>query len=239
MANSNNHPFNIDVISIDSIVQSGNQLSYQQQKIEQNHQYKNIIDLLSLENTNDQIVNSNDSSFSVALHSITGDDFNRLKYLIRSILWPIDHSIRRQLWMNISTLTRMNSSKKKHHSSQIALTTISVIIDNNLNSHSFKYNQWPKFVDTNKLCFFYLTESTGYALLQRILLSFAIHHPDVTYCPILQPFSAILLHYHNENEVLYILNRLLVKNWLCGETYLQWTAYCNVFQKLLRHFYVY
>jgi hypothetical protein len=143
--------------------------------------------------------------------------------------------------MNILILNRVSLSKQHHHgnpTSQTALTTTSVMIDNNLNSFSSQYNQWPKFVDTTNLCFYHLSEPTGHSLLQRILLTFALHHPDVTYCPALEPFSALLLHYHNENEVLYLLNRLLIKNWLCGWTHLQWKADCNVFKKLLRLYYV-
>jgi hypothetical protein len=113
-----------------------------------------------------------------------------------------------------------------------------MIIENNLNSVSSKYNHWPKFVDTTNLCFYHLNEPTGRPLLQCILLTFALHHPDVTYCPTLEPFSALLLHYHNEHEVLYLLNRFLVKAWLCGVTRLQWEANCNVFKKLLKLYYV-
>jgi len=243
MANGNNHPFNIDVIAVNSILQSENQLlpNQQQREIKKHHQHKDIIDLLIWNNTNDQFLDSNESSFSVELHSVSHDDFNRLKYLIRSLIWPIDHDIRRHLWMNISTLTQISKSKRKdreYQSSSAAFTTLSTMIDNNFNSFPSKYTQWPKFVDTNNLCFYYLTESTGHSLLKHILLSFSVHHPDVTYCPTLEPFSALLLHYHTENEVLYILNRLLTKNWLCGGTYLQWEANCNVFEKLLRIFYV-
>jgi hypothetical protein len=242
MANGNSHPFNSDVIAVDSIVQTQNQLSHQQQRnIQKHRRHKDLIDLLVRNNTNDQFLNSNDSSFTITLHSVSGDDFNHLKYLIRSVIWPINDPIRRQLWMNILTLNKISSSKQQrqgNQTSQTTLTTQSIMIDNNLNSFSSKYNQWPKFVDTNNLCFYHLMEPKGHSLLQRILLTFALHHPDVTYCPTLEPFSALLLHYHNEHEVLYILNHLLIKNWLCGGTYLQWEANCNVFKKLLRLYYV-
>jgi hypothetical protein len=238
MANGNSHPFNINVIAVDSIVQSENQLTNQQQqqqqeKIKKHHQHKDIIDLLVGNNTSDQFLDSNDS--------VSHDDFNRLKYLIRSVLWPIDHKVRRQLWMNISTITQTNASNRYVHeyqSSPSIFTTLSTMVDNNLNSFSSKYSQWPKFVDTNNLCFYHLSKPIGHSSLQQILLSFAVHHPDITYCPTLEPILALLLHYHNENEVLYILNRLLTKNWLCGGTYLQWEANCNVFEKLLKNFYV-
>jgi hypothetical protein len=241
MADSNSYPFNIDVIANDTIVQSQRQLSHQQQTIEKHHQHQDLIDLLAWNNTSSQCLNSTDSSLSITSHSISDDDFNRLKHLIRSVIWPIDHRLRRQLWMNILTLNRVSSLKPRRHThqtSQTALTTTSMITDNNLNPLTSKHNQWPKFVDTNNLCFYHLTETTGRSLLQSILLTFALHHPDVTYCPTLEPFSALLLHYHNEHEVLYLLNRLLVKNWLCGETRLQWEANCNVFKKLLRLYYV-
>ena len=238
-----NHPFNNDVIAGDTIVQSQNQLSHQEeQTIQKHHQQQNLLDLLSSNNTSNHFLNSTDSSLSITSHSVSDDDFNRLKYLIRTVTWPIDHHIRRQLWMNILTLNRVSSSQqhRRHtrQTSQTALTTTSVVIDNNLSSLSAKYNQWPKFVDTTNLCVYHLAELTGRSLLQSILLTFALHHPDVTYCPTLEPFSALLLHYHNEHEVLYLLNLLLIKNWLCGGTRLQWEANCNVFKKLVRLYYV-
>jgi len=238
MADGTSHPFYTIAIADDVIVQAANQLPHEQQ----DYHHKDLIDLLSWNNTISHSLNSTDSSLSVTSHSVSDGDFNRLKNLIRKVKWPIDHCIRRQLWMNILTLNRVSSSKQNRHGHQaeeIVLSPTSMISDNNnLNSLSSKYNSWPNFVDTTNLCFYYLNESTGQLLLQRILSTFALHHPDVTYCPTLEPFSALLLHYHNEYEVLYLINRLLIKKWLCGETRLQWEANCNVFKKLLRVYYV-
>ncbi|CAF1272587.1 unnamed protein product [Rotaria sp. Silwood1] len=198
MANDNSHPFNSDVIADTTLVQIQKQLSFEQQQrnIQRHHRQRDFVNLLFLNNRNSNFSSSNDSSLSITSHSVTDDDFNRLKYFLRSIIWPIDHHIRRQLWINILTLNRISSSNQNHHAA-----------------------------------------STGQSLLHRILLTFASHHPDVTYCPTLEPFSALLLHYHNEYEVFYLLNRLLIKNWFCGETHLQWEAYTNVFRKLLKHYY--
>jgi hypothetical protein len=238
MADGTSHPFYTIAIADDVIVQAAKQLSHEQQ----DYHHKDLIDLLSWNNTISHSLNSTDSSLSITSHSVSDGDFNRLKNLIRKVKWPIDHRIRRQLWMNILTLNRVSSSKQNRHghqASEIVLSPTSMIIDNNnLTSLSSKYNSWPNFVDTTNLCFYYLNESTGQLLLQRILSTFALHHPDVTYCPTLEPFSALLLHYHNEYEVLYLINRLLIKKWLCGETRLQWEANCNVFKKLLRVYYV-
>ncbi|CAF4406600.1 unnamed protein product [Rotaria sp. Silwood2] len=241
MADDNSHPFNRDVIDNDTIVQIQKQLSLQKQpNIERDHEQRDIVDILFLNNRNSLFSSSSDSSFDTTLHSVSDDDFNRLKYFLRSIIWPINHHIRRQLWINVLKLNRISSSNQNYHTGhtlQTALTTTSMIIDNNLNSLSSKYNQWPNFVDTTNLCFYYLTEQTGHSLLYSILLTFASHHPDITFCPTLEPFAALLLHYHNEYEVLYLLHRLLIKNWLCGETRLQWEAYSNVFRKLLKHYF--
>ena len=221
MANRNtSNPFHTEAILLQSIVQSSNPLI----KIKQSSRDVNLIEFLSRNNTNEQILNSHSSSFSVPSNTVSKEDFKRLKNLIRTSFWPIDHPIRRQLWMNISTITRTSN---RHQSSMI------------LNTHlSSKSNRWPKFIDMNNLCFYHLNSSTGQKILQNILLSFAIHHPDVTYCPPLEPIAALLLHYHQENEVLYILNRLLKENWLYGGTYLQWEAVGGVLEKLLRRFYV-
>ena len=219
MANMNNHPFNIDLVLLPSLISSS---SNPLKKIKQSNRYGNLLDLLSTNNKNEQILNS--SSFTVSLQSVSNEDFKHLKKLIRSSLWPIDDQIRRQLWINICTITRII---QRNQSSMI------------VNTHcASKSNQWPKFIDRNNLCFYHLNPSTGHAILQNILSSFALHHPDLTYCPSIQPIAAILLHYHHENEVLYILNRLLNENWLCGGTYLQWEAYAAVLEKLLRIFYV-
>ncbi|CAF0821902.1 unnamed protein product [Adineta steineri] len=234
------HPFYSDAVIGDILAQTEKPLSQQQQNIQKHYHYKDLVGLLSWNNANSQCFNSTDSSLSVTTHAVLEDDFNRLKYLIRSVLWPINHYIRRQMWMNILTLNRVRSSKQPRHvrqSSQATLTSTIVIIDNDFSSLSSNHNQLPNFVDTTNLCFYHLNEPTGHSLLQRVLFTFALHHPDVTYCPTLQPFSALLLHYHTEYEVLYLINRLLVKNWLCGVTRLQWEAHCNVFMKLVRLYY--
>jgi hypothetical protein len=239
MADGNSHPFNTDVIDVDTIEQLQKQLSHQQQ---QHHQYTskhtNLIDLLSSNNTSNHFLNSTDPSINISSQTVNDDDFNHLKSIIRSTIWPTDHLIRRQLWMNILTLNRVSTSKQHHHTSQVPISTSSITIDNSFNTISSKLNQWPSFVDTTNLCFYHLSEPTGRFMLQRILFTFAHHHPDLTYCPSLQPFSSLLLHYFKEHEVLYLINRLLNKHWLCGETRLQWEANCNVFKKLLKIYYV-
>ncbi|CAF3323244.1 unnamed protein product [Rotaria sp. Silwood1] len=240
MADGNSHPFNNDVIADDTIAQLRKQLSHQQQQHQHNSKHKDLIDLLSSNHTSNHFLNSIDPSINISSQAITDDDFNRLKSIIRSTIWPIDHLIRRQLWMNILTLNRVSTSKQHritHHTSQTPLSTSTITIDSSLHSLTSKLSQWPNFVDITNLCFYHLTESRGCLLLQHILFTFALHHPDLTYCPALEPLSALLLHYFNEHEVLYLINRLLIKHWLCGETRLQWEANCNVFKKLLKIYY--
>ncbi len=233
MADGNSHPFNNDVIAVDTIDQLQKQSSFNHQQ-QHSSKHKDLLDLLSSNNTSNHFFNSTDPSINISSQTVSDDDFNRLKSLIRSTVWPIDHHIRRQLWMNILTLNRVSTSKYSQHishTSQGPISTSSIPIDN-------KLNQWPNFVDTTNLCFYHLTESKGRLILQRILFTFALHHPDLTYCPALEPFSSLLLHYFNEHEVLYLINRLLIKQWLCGETRLQWEANCNVFKKLLKIYFV-
>ncbi|CAF3472950.1 unnamed protein product [Rotaria socialis] len=240
MADNHNHPFNSDVIAHDRIRQLELHLSIQgKEDISEYRHQKNLDELLFLKDRNSYFSSSTDSTPSIALHSISDDDFNRLKYLLRSVVWPIDHHIREQLWINILTLYRISSINQNNHVTQTSQTVLSssAMIDTNFGSLSLKYEHWPNFVDTTNLCFYYLTERRGQSLVHGILLTFSSYHPDVTYSPILQPVAALLLHYHNEYEVLYLLNRLLIKNWLCGETRLQWEAHCNVFRKLLKKYY--
>lgn len=235
MADGNSQPFNTDVLAVETIDQLQKQpLSSQQQY---SSKTRDLLDLLSSNHTSNHFLNSTDLSRNISSPTISDDDFNRLKSLIRSTIWPIHHHIRRQLWINILTFNRVNSSKPIH-SSQGSISPLPQPLDNSINSFSSKFNQWPNFVDTNNLCFYHLTESTGRMILQRILYTFALNHPDLTYCPALEPFSALLLHYFTEHEVLFLINRLLIKHWLCGETRLQWEANCNVFKKLLRIYYV-
>lgn len=214
------HPFNNDLVLFQSLISSTDQ----RKKIKSSNRYANLLDLLETNNSNEQIFNSKSLSFTVSLQRISKEDFRKLKILIRSTLWPIDHLIRRYLWMNICTISRITDRNPS-----------SILVNTQCASKS---NQWPKFIDRNNLCFYHLNPSTGHAILQNILSSFALHHPDLTYCPSIQPLAALLLHYHHENQVLYILNRLLNENSLCGGTYLQWEAYAAVLEKLLRSFYV-
>lgn len=240
MADGNSHPFNTDAIAGDTIAQFQKQPSYQQQQNQNNAKNKDLIDLLSSNNTSNHFLNSVDPSINISSHAVSDDDFNRLKSIIRSTIWPIDHLIRRQLWMNILTLNRVSTTKHRntHHSTQTPISASTLTINSNVHSLSSKLNQWPSFVDANNLCFYHLTDTSGCLLLQRILFTFTLNHPDLTYCPALQPLSSLLLHYFNEHEVLYLINRLLMKHWLCGETRLQWEANGIVFQKLLKMFYV-
>jgi hypothetical protein len=241
MADGNSHPFNSDVVTSETISQYQKQSSHQQQSSlpSKNQQYKALVDLLSSNHTSNHFLNSADPSVSISSHAVSDDDFNRVKSILRQTVWPIDHFIRRQLWMNILTLNRVNTSKQSlQQTTSTSATTPSLIVDHHLNSLSPKLNQWPNFVDVTNLCFYHLNESTGRVALQRILFTFALHHPDLTFCPALQPFSSLLLHYFNENEVLYLINRLLSKHWLFGETRLQWEANWNVFKKLLKIYYV-
>lgn len=235
MADGNSHPFNSDVLAVETIEQIQKQLSSQQQ-VHQTSKTRDLVDLLSSNNTSNHFLNSSDPSREITSQTISDDDFNRLKSFVRSTIWPINHPIRRQIWMNILTLNRAGSSKQanRQHPSSTPMSN-----DNNSITSISKLNQWPNFVDTTNLCFYHLTEPTGRSMLQRILLTFALHHPDVTYCPALQPFCSLFLHYFNEYEVLYLINRLLIKRWLYGETRLQWEANCNVFKKLLKIYYVY
>jgi hypothetical protein len=239
MADGNSHPFNTDVIAVETIDQLQKSLSHQQQQQPHSSKHKHLLDLLSSNNTSNHFFNSTDPSTNISSETVSDDDFNRLKSLIRSTIWPIDHLIRRHLWMNILTLNRVSTSKQNQsHSTHAPLSTPSVTIDYSLNSLSSKLNQWPNFVDQTNLCFYHLTDTTGRLILQRILFTFALHHPDLTYCPALEPFSSLLLHYFDEHEVLYLINRLLIKHWLCGETRLQWEANSNVFKRLLKTYFV-
>lgn len=239
MADGNSHPFNSDVVAGDSLVQlhkqSSASLQPQPVSTSKNPQQKHLLDLLSSNNTSNHFLNSTDPSLNIFSHAVSDDDFTRLKSIIRSTLWPVDHHIRRQLWMNILTLNRVSTSKASHHphTTSVPISTPPVSIDQHLSPFSSKFNQWPSFVDTSNLCFYHLNDAPGRSSLQRILFTFALHHPDLTFCPALQPFSSLLLHYFNEQEVLYLINRLLNKHWLCGETRLQWEANWNVFRKLL------
>lgn len=230
MADGNSHPFNIDVLAIETIDQWQNQSSIQQPFTLKS---KDLLDLLSSNHTSNHFLNSTDPTRHISSPTVSDDDFNRLKSLIRSTIWPIHHHIRRQLWMNILTLNRVTTSKHSHPN-QGSISTTPHPLDSHFNTLPSKFNQWPNFVDTTNLCLYHLTEPNGRFILQRILYTFALHHPDLTFCPALEPFASLLLHYFSEHEVLYLINRLLMKHWLCGETRLQWEANCNVFKKLLK-----
>lgn len=242
MMEASDHPFYNEAVTREILVTSRKPLSSQQQQnLQKLHPHQDLIDLLSWKESNSHFLHSTDSSLSITSHSVFNDDFNRLKYLIRSVLWPIDHSIRRQLWMNTLTLNRVSGFRPRRqprHPSQTALTSTSMVIDNTLNCSSSNNDQWPKFVDTSNLYFYHLNESKGRSLLHRIMSVFTTDHPDITFCPAVFPFAALLLHYHNEYEVLYLINRLLVRSWLCGETRVQWDAHWRVFKKLCRLYYV-
>lgn len=238
MADGNSHPFNSDLVAGDILNQSHKQQSSQFHQPTSNA-VKNLLEILSSNNTSNHFLNTNDPSTSISSQVVSDDEFDRLKSIVRSTLWPIDHSIRRHLWINILTLNRVSTSKNTaHHSSSLAASATSIVADPHFTSSSPKPNQWPSIVDASHLTFYHLNESKGRLALQRVLFTFALNHPDVTYCPALAPFTSLLLHYFTENEVSYLINRLLDKRWLLGETHLQWEANWNVFKNLLKVFHV-
>jgi hypothetical protein len=151
MADGNSHPFNNDVIAGETIAQLQKQLSHQQHQPTSKH--KHLIDLLSSNNTSNHFLNSNDPSINITSQTVSDDDLNRLKSIIRSTIWPIDHHIRRQLWMNILTLNRVSTSKQYQQKSQGPISTSSITIDHSFNSLSSKLNHWPNFADITNLCF--------------------------------------------------------------------------------------
>ena len=236
MADGNQHPFNSDLVTRETILLFRSQSKFQfQPNPSKDHQFKELADLLSLATSNNSIVTSTDSTASHSSHSLSHDDFDRLKSLLRSTLLPIDHPIRDRLWMNIVKSDRSGSSKQ---TSQTYLTAASTALESNAHSSPSRSIAWPTFVDTNNLCFYHLKEPPASHVVQHILATFALHHPDFTYCPALQPLASLLLHYYNEHEVLFLLDRLMKKNWLCGETRLQWENNVNVFKELFRNHYV-
>ena len=228
MADGNQHPFNADLVTGETILLFRSQSTFQfQPNLSKDPQLRELADLLSLANSNNSIVTST--------HSLSHDDFDRLKSLLRSTLLPIDHPTRDRLWMNILTLDRSGSSKQ---TSQTYLTGASMANERNTLSSPARSTQWPTFVDTHNLCLYHLHEPNASHAVQHILITFAQHHPDFTYCPALQPLSSLLLHYYSEHDVLFLLDRLLKKNWLCGETRLQWETNVNVVKELFRSHYV-
>ena len=227
MMNANAHPFSREVIFPDQFCSNAARKS---------SHFDNLLGILSSDSAHPHSIDPTDDSDNES-NQFSEDDLHRLKPLIRSIVWPVNDPIRRYLWRNLLTLNRMGLPRTSFFArltSQTAAPSVSWIIYYPLNNLTVRPDHWPSFVDRVHLSFYHLNETTSRVILQRILWTFSFHYPEVTYAPLIQPLAALLLHYHSENQVFFLINHLHKKHCLCGQTRLQWEANVSALWELLR-----
>nr|AAS76784.1 CG9339-PH [Drosophila melanogaster] len=125
-----------------------------------------------------------------------------VKNILRENSWPINSPIRAQLWPMLcgqhQTKQQMLDGFYWEMVHQVFGTT----------ELSEKPIMLPAFVDATHCLPYHLT-STGRAVADRIVNVLGYDCPDITYSPVLYPFTSILLHFMSEEEAYICLAGLV------------------------------
>ncbi|XP_055304380.1 GTPase-activating protein skywalker isoform X2 [Sitodiplosis mosellana] len=125
-----------------------------------------------------------------------------VKLLIRDNAWPINSTIRAQLWPAICSQHQVGKSMLEGYYwdmvNQVFGTT----------ELPDKPIMLPPFVDPTHCLPYYLTRK-GRAVADRVVSVLAYVCPDITYSPTIYPIAAILLHFMSEEECYHCLANLV------------------------------
>jgi len=131
-------------------------------------------------------------------------DKKKVKKLVRTSDWPVNHEIRRSLWV---TLCSAIDSFKAASDDRGYRETVQEIFGNG--DVEIQINQLPSFVDCSNMVQHYLTDG-GVKAVYQILSVIAHERPDITYSPLLFTLTAILLHYVDEAACYTCVSSLVI-----------------------------
>jgi hypothetical protein len=147
-------------------------------------------------------------SFGIAQHlagvekCITTHDILTLKQLCRAGHWPIEHPLRKNLWCKLTCLYKRSRSEhildpeyREYHNVDMELA-------------ARLPRKLPGFVDTS-FCRHFQLNRIGQLQLDRILWQIASDHPEMTYCPLLYPITALFLHYLDADRTYASISNLI------------------------------
>ena len=148
----------------------------------------------------------NEASFHQQLATleklIKNHDKVGLKVLCRAGHWSIDHPIRRRLWCQLTQFYRRSRSEHLLDPEYRDYSNIDLDLAARLP------RKLPGFVDTG-FCRHFQLNQLGQMQLDRILWQVASDHPEMTYCPLLYPITALFLHYLNADQTYAAISNLV------------------------------
>lgn len=125
-----------------------------------------------------------------------------LKQLCRDGHFSMDHPIRKTLWCQLTRLYKRSRSEhvldpeyRDYHNIDLELA-------------ARLPRKLPGFVDTS-FCRHFQLNRVGQLQLDRILWQIASDHPEMTYCPLLYPITALFLHYMDADRTYAAISNLI------------------------------
>lgn len=123
----------------------------------------------------------------------------QLKKSVRYKDWSIDHPVREFLWRRLAGL---------HAGRKYSEKSCPELLDKSPPSTPKKL---PAFIDVTYCRFFYLNEE-GQKSVEKVIWSLAREHPEVAFCPLVYPLTALFLHFMTDKEALSSISLLIQSN---------------------------
>lgn len=133
---------------------------------------------------------------------VKNHDKDGLKQYCRQGGWETDHPIRAKLWLQLTNFHRKSRSDHILDAEYRDFTNIDKELSEKLP------RKLPGFVDAN-FCRHFQLNQLGQMQLDRILWQVAGDHPEMTYCPLLYPITALFLHYLTSEETYSAVSNLV------------------------------
>ena len=140
-----------------------------------------------------------------------------LKKLVRFNDWSVDHSIRCNLWIELCALHSKGCPNEtvNHIKRGIPLSPSQGLIEKTpvvSQAHGKdSAKKLPSFIDVTYCRFFHLN-AEGQKSVEKIIWSLARDHPEMTFCPLIYPMTALFLHYMNPLTAFNCISRLIRAN---------------------------
>ncbi|XP_030315879.1 TBC1 domain family member 24 isoform X2 [Calypte anna] len=164
---------------------------------------------------------------------LTSAELQELKPLARKGYWAKNHSLRAKMYHKLISSIPCRTVTPDAN----VYRDISVTIVGKRNSLTLPL---PEFVDNN-LIPTYCLNSEGIGAVRKIIFCIANQFPDISYCPALPSFVALLLHYtKDEAECFEQVCRILACNdpskRLIDQTYIAFESSCMTFGDLVNKY---
>lgn len=154
---------------------------------------------------------------------VRNHDVLHLKKQMRFHDWDVGHPIRANLWIELCALHSTGSPEETVNQIKrgIPLSPSQGLIEKTpVVSHGHdacgragasEAKKLPAFIDVT-YCRFYHLNSEGQKSVEKIIWSLARDHPEMTFCPLIYPMTALFLHYMTPLTAFNCISRLIRAN---------------------------